>query len=151
MKPLSIAMTAAALAGALAGLEGLACAQGAQPAASARAHKESPLACDRLALSPAERKRHFEELGPALLARETGVRELADGYALSFPPDAATVRMLAEWAFQERACCPFLDIAIALEREDGPIWLRLTGRKGVKEFIAADAAAWIGKQQGAAR
>jgi hypothetical protein len=30
-----------------------------------------------------------------------------------------------------------------LEREGGSLWLALTGREGVKQFIHADGAAWI--------
>ena len=41
---------------------------------------------------------------------------------------------------QERLCCPFLDISLRFEREGGPLWLRLAGRKGVKEFIKIEMA-----------
>jgi hypothetical protein len=66
-----------------------------------------------------------------------------DGYEFEFPADAATLQLLSEWIIQERTCCPFLDITLRLEREGGPLWLRLTGRKGAKEFIKTEAAAWI--------
>jgi hypothetical protein len=68
---------------------------------------------------------------------------LSDGYEFQFPSDPKTIAMIAEWAAGERLCCPFFDIQLHLEREDGPFWLRLTGPKGTKEFIKADAAAWI--------
>jgi hypothetical protein len=55
------------------------------------------------------------------------------------------VQLVAEWAAGERDCCPFFDIDLHLEREGGPLWLGLTGREGVKQFLRADAAAWIGK------
>ena len=146
-RSLSIAAAVAALLGATAALEPPARAQArpkqARPSAAAATAKESPLSCDRLALSPAERKRHFQELGPALMARKTGVRALPDGYELRFPADLATLELLVEWSMQERRCCPFLDIALRLEREGGPLWLRLTGRAGTKEFIEADAGAWL--------
>jgi hypothetical protein len=105
--------------------------------------RESPFACDRLALDPEARKRHFEELGPALRVLKKRVRELSDGYEFQFPSDPKTIAMVAEWAAGERLCCPFFDIQLRLEREAGPFWIRLTGRKGTKEFIKADAAAWI--------
>ena len=107
--------------------------------------QESAFACNRLALSPPERKRHFEELGPKLLSLKQGVRELPNGYEFQFPSDPSTVRLVAEWAAGERDCCPFFDINLHLEPEDGPLWLRLTGREGVKQFIRTDASAWIGK------
>ena len=46
-----------------------------------------------------------------------------------------TYQLLTEWAFQERLCCPFFDIDLRFDRENGPLWLRLTGRPGTKEFI----------------
>jgi hypothetical protein len=104
---------------------------------------ESPFACDRMALDPEARRRHFVELGPALRGLKKGVRELSDGYEFQFPSDPKTIAMVAEWAAGERLCCPFFDIQLRMEHEDGPFWLRLTGRKGTKEFIKADAAAWI--------
>jgi len=38
-------------------------------------------------------------------------------------------------------CCPFFDIDLRVEKEGGPLWLRLTGREGVKQFIKADFSA----------
>ena len=52
-------------------------------------------------------------------------------------------RLIAVWAAGERLCCPFFDIQIRMEAEAGPIWLRLTGRDGTKNFIKADNASWI--------
>jgi hypothetical protein len=105
--------------------------------------RQSPFACDRLALVREVRKRHFEELGPSLRTLKKSVRELPDGYEFQFPSDPKTIAMVAEWAAGERLCCPFFDIQLRLEREGGPFWMKLTGRKGTKEFIKADAAAWI--------
>jgi hypothetical protein len=116
-------------------------AQAANVAPTAK--HESPFACDRLALTPELRKRHFEVLGPKLLTLKTGVRELPDGYEFAFPSDQATFELLAEWVIQERLCCPFFDIDIRLESEGGPLWMRLTGRPGTKDFIKVDGARWI--------
>ena len=107
--------------------------------------KDSPFVCERNALTPAERARHFNELGHALRALKTGVRELPDGYELKFPSDSKTFAMLAEWVDQERRCCPFFDIDLHIEREGGGVWLRLSGRPGTKEFIRAEAGPWLGK------
>jgi hypothetical protein len=99
------------------------------------AKHESPLACNAFALSPEIRKRHFEELGPALLKLKKTARELPDGYEFELPADNKTYKLLTEWALQERLCCPFFDIELRFDRENGPLWLRLTGRPGTKEFI----------------
>ena len=112
-------------------------------ASTATAAKESPFACDREALDPAARKRHFDELGPMLREKIQGLRELTDGYEFQFPADPQTVQEVAEWSAGERLCCPFFDIAMRMDREGGPFWLRLTGRKGTKAFIESDGAAWL--------
>ena len=106
-----------------------------EPSSSSQTERVSPFACDAFALSPEVRKRHFEELGPALLKLKKSTRELPDGYEFEFPPDNKTYQLLAEWVFQERLCCPFFDIDLRFDREGGPLWLRLTGRPGTKEFI----------------
>jgi hypothetical protein len=103
---------------------------------------ESPMACDRLALSSQQRKRHFDELGPMLRSLKTSVRELPNGFEFQYPSDMKTYRLVAEWAAGERVCCPFFEIEIRSEPEGGPLWLRLTGRDGVKEFIRAEGVAW---------
>src|SRR5262249_46343643 len=103
-------------------------------------------ACDRDSLTTDERKRHFDELGPKLRTLRKSVRELPDGYEFELPPDAATVRLAMEWAAGERLCCPFFDISIRMEREKGPVWLRLTGRDGVKDMLAADFKTWLAKK-----
>ena len=106
-----------------------------EPPLSQSAKHESPLACNAFALSPDVRKRHFEELGPALVKLKKSTRELPDGYEFELPADNKTYQLLTEWVYQERLCCPFFDIDMRFDRENGPLWLRLTGRPGTKEFI----------------
>ena len=73
-----------------------------------------------------------------LLKLKKGTRELPDGYEFEFPADNKTYQLLTEWAIKERLCCPFLEIGLRFDREGGPLWLRLTGRPGTKEFIKAE-------------
>jgi hypothetical protein len=107
------------------------------------AKHESPFACDRLALDPAARTRHFDVLGPALARARQRVHELPNGYEFEYPPDRATVQQVMEWAAGERLCCPFFDIEVRMEREGGSVWLRLTGREGTKQFIRSDFTRWM--------
>ena len=116
---------------------------GAQGNSTDAKRPESAFACNRFALTPQQRKRHFDELGPKLVSIKKNVRELPNGYEFEFAPDASTFQLVAEWAIGERACCPFFDIDMRLEREGGSLWLVLTGMDGVKQFIQADGAAWI--------
>jgi len=99
--------------------------------------------CDMSALTPAERTRHFDVLGPALVAKRTVVRELANGYEFELPSDAETWQQLAEYLEGERRCCPFFDIDLRIAPHHGPLRVRFTGRPGVKQFIEADAPDWI--------
>ena len=72
---------------------------GAQTSPSAK--HESPFACDRLALTPELRKRHFDELGPKLHSLTKAVRELPDGYEFEFPAESVVIQDVAEWAAGE--------------------------------------------------
>jgi hypothetical protein len=105
---------------------------------------ESPFACNRAALTAQQRTRHFDELSPALRARKKNIHELPNGFEFEFPPSTETFQLVSEWVSGERLCCPFFDIDVHVEREGGPLWLRLTGRDGVKQFIRADFASWFG-------
>jgi hypothetical protein len=102
-----------------------------------------PFACDRTALTPQEHKRHFDELTPALGARKKSIRELPDGFQFEFPPDATTFQLVSEWVAGERLCCPFFEIDLNVEPEQGSLWLRLTGREGAKQFMRAEFAGWF--------
>jgi hypothetical protein len=104
---------------------------------------ETHFACDRLALTAQARKRHFDELGPALREMTKHVRELPSGFEFEFPSDAATVRLVSEWAAGEHLCCPFFHIDLRLEPQSGAFWVRLTGSEGVKPFIRCDFAKWF--------
>jgi hypothetical protein len=104
---------------------------------------ESPFACNRMALSPEQRKRHFDELGPRLRTLVLQARELPDGYEFQFPGDRSTFELIAEWTEGEHLCCPFFDIDVRLDREGGATWIRLTGRPGTKEFVRTDFKAWF--------
>jgi len=104
---------------------------------------QSPFYCDQKALTPAERTRHFEVLGPALVVKRKAVHELPDGYEFRFPADRETYQQLSEFVERERVCCPFFDITLRVTPENGPLWVRFTGRPGTKQFIQADAADWI--------
>ena len=113
------------------------------PVLGVAATHESPFACDRLALSPEQRKRHFDELGPKLRTLVLQDRELLNGYEFQFPGDRRTFELIAEWSAGEHLCCPFFDNDLRMDREGGATWIRLTGRPGTKEFIRTDFRAWF--------
>lgn len=106
---------------------------------------QSPFACDRLALTPALRHRHFDVLGPFLRSKVLGARAEPDGYTFRFPNDWATYAALTEWMNGERLCCPFFDFSLSVGREHGEIWMKLSGRPGTKEFIRSDFTNWFAR------
>jgi hypothetical protein len=102
-----------------------------------KAAQESPLACNMLALDAEGRKRH-KAVSEQMRAAVKEAQPLPDGYALRFEAAQATILLVSEFIARERLCCPFFRFELIAEQEDGPLWLRLRGREGVKEFIKAE-------------
>ena len=98
---------------------------------------DSPFFCDMSAMNADERANH-RALAKALRSEVAEVREIADGYAIRFPTEASTAVQLVEFATLERLCCPFFTLAIEMERNRGPVWLKVTGEEGIKPFIRAE-------------
>jgi hypothetical protein len=98
-------------------------------------NSESAPACDLDAISASERPR-YNELRKMLAASAVGKRELPDGIAMKISTERMALAQLAEWIALERKCCPFFEFKIEVAPEAGPVWLSLTGRAGVKEFLA---------------
>ena len=96
-----------------------------------------PIACKLGALSPTERERHaalLQDLG-AMTERTS---ETADGYLLGLHADTTGFLKVAEWITLERRCCPFLNFDLKWDAGEEFPTLQLGGRKGVKEFLAAE-------------
>ena len=93
-----------------------------------------PITCT---LSPCDMADRGRELANTLFAGVEEVRELADGYAFRFPADGDWLPRLAGFVDAERRCCAFFRFEIGVEPNHGPLWLRLRGGEGVKEFVTA--------------
>ena len=89
-------------------------------------------ACNAKALSTTERPR-YQELTRALLGAVQEKSELPQGYAFRLPPSSLITA--AEWISFERRCCPFFIFVLEQSRDEGALWLRITGPEGVKAFI----------------
>jgi hypothetical protein len=97
-----------------------------------------PIACRLSASDQAERQLTLQrEIGSAVEERV----EIADGYALRFPPDSHWIRKLAELVSFERECCPFLTLEISAHPNHGAVWLRMTGPEGTRAFLERSFAA----------
>jgi len=95
---------------------------------------QSGFYCNLKALSPPERER-LHQLVEKLKAARMATRELTDGYAFRLQTEQISISELAEYVSSERKCCPFFDFEIEVQRDGGPLWLRLKGKEGVKEFM----------------
>ena len=99
---------------------------------------QKPLfACNMLALNAEGRKRHIEVTKQLRAATKEG-RELSDGYAFRFSSEQSTILLVSEFIAREHLCCPFFTFEMVVEPEDGPLWMRLRGAEGVKDFIKAE-------------
>jgi hypothetical protein len=124
----------------LAALALVGCSRARAEASQQGAADEPPIACKLGALSPAEREHHaalLQQLG----AMTEKTSETADGYVLHLRRDAAGFLKVAEWITLERRCCPFLNFDLQWNAADDAPALQLGGRKGVKEFLAAEMGA----------
>ena len=92
-----------------------------------------PIACDIAAIPAAERSQHAARIADWRCRIQESV-ELADGFSFRFTPDTPLLLTLAEFIARERLCCPFFRFQIELE-PGGPLWLRLSGPAGVKDFL----------------
>jgi hypothetical protein len=96
---------------------------------------ETPLACNLDTISASDRPR-YNELRRMLAASVIGKRDLPDGIAIKISAERMALTQLAEWISFERKCCPFFEFTIDVAPDSGPVWLSLTGRPGVKEFLS---------------
>jgi hypothetical protein len=93
--------------------------------------------CNLKALSVKERARHVLLTLEIERARVETV-ELANGFAFRFQDGTVSLANLAEWVSAERKCCPFFDFEIELQGDNGPLWLKLRGKDGVKTFMQSE-------------
>ena len=98
---------------------------------------DAPFACSLIALTAAERA-HHKELSQELHAAVKETRELPNGYAFRLSGERRSLTMLSEWVSLERLCCPFFTFQIEAGAKTQPIWLRMTGREGVKGFMQSE-------------
>jgi hypothetical protein len=98
---------------------------------------EAPIACNPGAFTAEERGK-WQALGKRLIAENRGRRELADGYAFEFDRTPETLREVAEFVEFESRCCPFVDFTVRVPSSGRGVVLEMTGRKGVKEMLAAE-------------
>jgi hypothetical protein len=95
------------------------------------------LACNSSRLT-AEQRQERVELAKLIHAQTQELQELPDGYAFRLPSSSTLFLELAEFVQLERCCCPFFNFKLELEANEGPIWLKITGPEGSKEFMKTE-------------
>lgn len=93
--------------------------------------------CNLKVLSVKERARHMQLTYEIERARIETV-EVANGFAFRFQDGTVSLAELAEWISAERKCCPFFDFEIEQQADNGPLWLKLRGKEGVKAFMRSE-------------
>lgn len=103
---------------------------------TAAAQTDPPIACAPKALDATQRRRQTELLG-IVRGKILKTVELDHGYAIQLPNDPTTTLQAAEWISLERRCCGFAEFAVEW-RLDDTVWVKLSGKAGVKEVLAAE-------------
>jgi hypothetical protein len=104
---------------------------------AAREKSEVPIACNPAAPTAEQRERQ-RALIELLRADAKEVRELEDGYAFGHTLDRTVLLAMAEFVANERLCCPFFEFGLTVERDGGPVWLRITGEGEAKRVLEAE-------------
>ncbi|QXD13701.1 hypothetical protein GQ464_009430 [Rhodocaloribacter litoris] len=102
----------------------------------------SEFACKWDAIPQEDRSRH-SAVTEQLFHSVKQVKELSDGFAFELPSNALTLRQAAEFISREMLCCPFFRLVLEVEPESGRVWLKLTGKEGVKHFIHAELRQFV--------
>jgi hypothetical protein len=100
--------------------------------------RESPFACSVEKSLTKEQRERKKQIAQKMASARVETKELENGYVFRFRPEAISFAEVADWVGSERVCCPFFDLAIEAERENGPLSLSITGREGVKAFIQGE-------------
>jgi hypothetical protein len=95
-----------------------------------------PIACDLMALGADVRSTHMESAKQLLHEGAQEVQELHNGFAFRYL--AEQYAQVTQFIANERLCCPFFTFVLEVTPAHGPIWLRITGREGVKDFLQAE-------------
>lgn len=98
----------------------------------------APLVCTLTTEERTTRATKVDDLFGGIL----GVEELADGYALEFPSASPWPGRVLDFVQEERSCCLFFTFELAFLPNQGPIWLSIRGREGVKPLVGE----WLSRQ-----
>ena len=98
--------------------------------------QNTPLVCNMDVFTRVERENHIRTTIQLFQSVQT-IHEAENGFEFMFPnfDKQENLIQLAEFIFNERRCCPFLEFTLRVAPNDMPISLLLTGPEGTKEFL----------------
>ncbi|HEX6940658.1 MAG TPA: hypothetical protein VF158_14675 [Longimicrobiales bacterium] len=102
----------------------------------AERQESTPLACVMDAIPAKERAAHVALIAHLFQEVAQEIQELPEGYAFRFP--AGELESVAAFLANERKCCPFLTFELTIPPAEGPVWLRMSGPPGTRDFLAAE-------------
>jgi hypothetical protein len=97
---------------------------------------EVVIACRPSAIDASHRAGHLALARRLFSEAALERRESAEGYEFRF--SAGEYPNLIQYIANERLCCPFFRFGLEVSPGQGPIWLRLSGGEGVKEFLQSE-------------
>lgn len=98
---------------------------------------DAPLVCNMDVFTPAQHQSHILKT-TQLFQAVKGVQEVENGYAFTFPNELEVISKIAEFIWNERLCCPFLNFTVNVDSTNEPLSLTLTGPSGTPEFLRAE-------------
>lgn len=98
--------------------------------------QDIPIVCNMNVFTPAERENHIRTT-IQLFQTVQDIQEVENGYEFIFPNsnNPEEFAQFAEFIYNERRCCPFLEFTLKISSKDNLISLLLTGPEGTKEFL----------------
>ena len=92
-----------------------------------------PIACDLSVLDAEVRATHLATARQLISEGAAEVCELPNGYGFRYA--SAQYEQVTQFIANERLCCPFFSFTLEVTPAQGPLWLRISGGEGVKEFL----------------
>jgi hypothetical protein len=99
-------------------------------------NQDLPIICNMDVFTPVERENHVRNTDQ-LFRSVQDIREAENGFIFIFPQTngSENIARFAEFIYNERRCCPFLEFTLKIAPNNKPISLLLTGPEGTPEFL----------------
>jgi len=99
----------------------------------------NPRSSDRLRPERVRCRGALDTYGSGQAAFNAGAQEIQElPNGLAFRYTAEQYAQVTQFIANERLCCPFFTFVLEVTPANGPIWLWITGRDGVKDFLQSE-------------